>query len=201
MSVQATAIAISQTAPDPGHLIAGNDIGVDMTGWNYDAALNGALVAVSSNQIDILGTDGLTYRLFATGFNTAATSLVNVGGAGIWLVEAWADSGADAHLVHVEYYNFGPLESMTTLSNDGTDSTIIGSSDDDVLFGLAGDDLVVGREGDDVLHGNAGNDTLVGGLGTDTLFGGAGNDDFVFVSLEDLKATRSRTSISATRST
>ena len=187
VSANVTATAISQTETDPGHLIAGNDIGIDMTGWNYDAALNGTLVAISSTQIDILGTDGLTYRLFATGFNTAATTLANVGGAGVWLVETWAGSGADAHIVHVEYNNFGPFETMGAPGNpDVNDSKIIGSSEDDVLFGFEGDDLIIGRDGDDVLHGDEGNDTLIGGLGTDTLFGGAGHDDFVFVSLEDL---------------
>jgi Ca2+-binding RTX toxin-like protein len=187
ISVQATATGISQTAHDPGHFIAGNDIAIDMTGWDYDAALNGTLVAVSSKQIDILGTDGLTYRLFATGFNTAATTLAEVGGAGVWLVETWSGSGAGAHIIHVEYNNFGPLETMGTPNGtDLNDSTIIGSSEDDVLLGFKADDLIIGRDGDDVLHGNDGDDTLIGGLGTDTLHGGADEDDFVFVSLNDL---------------
>ena len=184
----ASGTSLSAYATDPGHVIAGNDVGIDMTGWSYDAALNGTLVAVSSTQIDILGTDGLTYRFFGVAFNTAATTVAGVGGTDVWLVEAWAGSGADAHIVHVEYNHFGSLQDIAAIgvTNMGGDGKIIGSTDDDVLFGFEGDDLIIGRDGDDVLHGDGDDDTLIGGLGTDTLFGGDGNDDFVFVSLADL---------------
>lgn len=189
-SASATGIVQTVTgyATDPGHVIAGNDVGIDMTDWNYDAALNGVLVAVSSTQIDILGTDGLTYRFFGTAFNTSATTVAGVGGQQVRMVEVWAGSGADAHIIHVEYNHFGSLQNIAAIgvTNMGGDGKIIGSSEDDVLFGFEGDDLIIGRDGDDVLHGDEGNDTLIGGLGTDTLFGGAGHDDFVFVSLEDL---------------
>jgi Ca2+-binding RTX toxin-like protein len=182
--------SVSQTvfASEAGHIIAGNDVGIDMADWNYDAAMNGTLADVTSNRIDILGTDGLTYRIFGYDFNTAATTVAGVGGRGIGLIEVWAGSGADAHIVHVEYNRFQTLQQIASnvINIDAGDSKIIGSTDDDVLFGFAGDDLLIGRDGDDVLHGDEGSDTLIGGLGTDKLYGGAGHDDFVFVSLEEL---------------
>lgn len=174
---------------DPGHWFAGNDVTIDMSALSYDAAMNGTLTYVSSTRIDILGSDGLTYRFFGTGFVTSATSVANIGGTGIWLVELWAGSGADEHIVHAHYADFNTLEWIETAGFavlGSGDSNIIGSSDDDVLLGFEGDDIIFGRDGNDVIRGGEGDDLLFGGLGSDTLNGDEHEDSFIFVNLEHL---------------
>ena len=172
-----------------GDFIAGNDTGLNLAALSYSAMMNGELTSISNTQIDILGTDGLTYRIFGSGFNFNASSVAEVGGTGIWLVEVWAGSGADAHIVQSHYNQFGNLASTGSFdvtAGLGGDDTIIGSSEDDSLFGFGEDDVIAGREGNDVIDGGSGNDVLAGGLGTDSLTGGVGADTYKFVALAHL---------------
>jgi len=172
-----------------GYTIAGNDVGMDMTLLDFEAAANGTLISVTSSRVDILGTDGLTYRFFGPDFVTTATTVAEVGGSYVGLVEVWAGSGASAHILHSHYIYMSNVASSATFdfANNlwGPDS-IIGSSADDILLGYAGHDTISGREGNDVLKGGFGNDLILGGLGADTLDGEVGIDTFKFASLAEL---------------
>ena len=65
---------------------------------------------------------------------------------------------------------------MSTITGNGRNNSIHGTSSSDWLYGLGGKDNIDGRAGDDNLSGNDGNDNLVGGSGDDSLYGGHGND-------------------------
>lgn len=65
---------------------------------------------------------------------------------------------------------------MSTITGNGRNNSIHGTSSSDWLYGLGGKDNIDGRAGDDDLSGNDGNDNLVGGSGDDSLYGGNGND-------------------------
>jgi Ca2+-binding RTX toxin-like protein len=186
-----TAVGVTATAYGPagtsgaGDFIAGNDTALNLTSLNYSAALNGELTLISNDRIEVLGTDGRTYRIFGSDFNFSATTVAEAGGTGIWLIEVWAGAGGDAHIVHSHYNDFGSLSS--TGSFDVTtglagDDTVIGSSDDDTLLGFDGADVIIGRDGDDNLDGGNGDDVLSGGLGADSLTGGVGADTYKFAS-------------------
>ncbi len=54
----------------PEDLIAGNDASLDVSAFSLEAAADGAVVSATSSQVDVLGTDGLTYRFFGSAFST-----------------------------------------------------------------------------------------------------------------------------------
>nr|WP_248280393.1 Ig-like domain-containing protein [Marinomonas sp. UCMA 3892] len=75
-----------------------------------------------------------------------------------------------------------------TLTTDGDNSGIVGSSDKDDTVGTGGDDFLVGGIGEDTLLGGAGDDVLFGGDDqvSDTLTGGDGKDIFILNDTTDV---------------
>ena len=142
-----------------GDTVAGNDATLDVSGMDLDPAINGTLISVTPTQVEILGTDGLTYRIIGINFITTATAVGGIGGTIITLIEAWSGS----HILYSHYtYMLGlPMPGYYDIAEslDGYD-TIIGSTSDDILFGFTGDDVISGREGNDQLNGGAGYDTF-----------------------------------------
>ncbi|ABW32877.1 tandem-95 repeat protein [Acaryochloris marina] len=63
-----------------------------------------------------------------------------------------------------------------TINGRGGNDTLIGRGDNDILNGDGGRDTLEGRNGDDILNGGSGADSLNGGNGLDTLNGGNGRD-------------------------
>jgi len=135
-----------------------------------------------ATRADILGTDGLTYRIIGQNFITAATTVAGIGGT-ISLVEVWAGAGASAHILY-SHYDFRlslPLPGFYDIEESlQGDDTIIGSSDGDILLGFTGDDVIAGCEGNDQLNGGAGYDTFKfassGAVNGDTIVGFEGGD-------------------------
>ena len=179
----ATATGIGGGAP-PEDLIAGNDASLDVSTFSLAAAVNGNVAFASSDQVDVLGTDGLTYRFFGSSFVFDGSHLTS--GTDISLIEVWAGFGTSAHILYSHYVDSTGvfwLQQFSIASRLSGPNTIIGSSDEDKLFGFEGNDVIVGREGDDVLNGGGGADVLHGGPGADTLTGGAWEDTFSFSSV------------------
>ena len=69
-----------------------------------------------------------------------------------------------------------PPPSGTTITGDGADNVLNGTSVAETIYGLGGNDTLSGGGGNDTLDGGAGNDKLNGGAGDDLLKGGDGND-------------------------
>jgi len=65
-----------------------------------------------------------------------------------------------------------------TVTGNGLNNRIAGSSGSDTIAGGNGADVLLGRDGNDKITGGAGTDVIEGGLGADTIDGGAGNDVF-----------------------
>ncbi len=68
---------------------------------------------------------------------------------------------------------------------DGDDVINSGTGDDSV-HGGNGDDLINGGAGNDTLYGDAGDDSLNGSSGNDTMIGGTGNDTYTVDSVSDV---------------
>ena len=78
----------------PEDLIAGNDASLDVSAFSLEAAADGTVVSATSSQVDVLGTDGLTYRFFGSNFSTfSATNRTHLAGGDITLIEVWAGFG------------------------------------------------------------------------------------------------------------
>ncbi|MDD2725429.1 MAG: calcium-binding protein [Methylovulum sp.] len=114
-------------------------------------AWTASMVKVSSNQLNLVGTDGddsfdANYYASYSYFNTN-------------LLQNFLGGNGD-----------------DTVGGSTRADNIWGGSDNDLLRGYAGDDDLYGEEGNDELQGQDGADTLDGGDGNDTLFGGNGMD-------------------------
>jgi large repetitive protein len=194
-SANASAIAIGMD-PDgygaPEDLIAGNDASLDVSAFSLAAAAAGDVLSATSNQVDVLGADGLTYRFFGSNISTFSAANHNrLAGGDITLIEVWAGFGESAHILYSHYVDDDGLGSFLLADFDigdrlRGDSTLIGSSEDDALFGFAGDDVLIGRAGDDDIDGGTGDDEIWGNAGGDSLEGESGFDTFKFASFADL---------------
>lgn len=70
----------------------------------------------------------------------------------------------------------GSTDAAATLTGNGLENRIAGSTNDDTLYGLAGNDKLQGLAGSDTIYGDTGSDAIEGGAGNDFLYGGGGND-------------------------
>ncbi|MFD1384522.1 tandem-95 repeat protein [Rhodanobacter aciditrophus] len=73
------------------------------------------------------------------------------------------------------------FELIATVTTDGDNTGIVGSSDEEDTVGTGGDDYLVGDSDEDSLLGGAGDDVLFGGddESVDVLVGGEGSDIFI----------------------
>ena len=98
----------------PEDLIAGNDASLDVSAFSLDAAFYGKVVSVAPDQVDVLGTDGLTYRFFGSDFYIVNGTRLS-GGVDISLIEVWAGFGASAHILYSHYVDAPGLFSLLDL--------------------------------------------------------------------------------------
>ena len=149
-------------------------------------------VALSGNQVFVIGTDAGDHVLITMSASDPNTLRINENGewhdfarTDVSGIHVDAGAGRD-HLVVTEASG-GVTIPITMLGGGGND-LLIGGSGDDVLVGGGGKDRMVGGGGNDRLIGGSGRDleaggdgadTLVGGRGDDALDGGAGSDDLL----------------------
>lgn len=73
-----------------------------------------------------------------------------------------------------------------SVTGNGLDNTITGSTGGDTINGGGGNDVLFGMEGDDKLTTGSGDDTLDGGEGADTMSGGSGNNLYIVDNVGDV---------------
>ena len=118
----------------------------------------------------------------ATSSNAARTVAVTLASGVLTLNPAQFGDlvAAQSEVVTVSYLvsdGINPGVSNTaTITVEGRNETLTGTSAANTLTGGEGPDTIRGLGGNDTLRGNGGNDTLDGGTGTDTVDGGNGDD-------------------------
>ncbi len=157
---------------DAGFDTVYTDVDYSLSANIEQLALTGsAAISVTGN-----GQDNFLYGVTNSAANTLAGGLGNdtyVVGTGDVVVEA-VGAGFDAVYSDIDYILSDNVEYLIGIGTKGMS-----------LTGNGGDNVIWGTSFADNLNGGAGNDWLIGGAGADTLTGGLGADTFMLTSLGD----------------
>ncbi len=174
---QALAISVSNTNESP------TVVPIAAPNTNEDAA-NPVQINLLAGATDPEGNSiAVLSPVSVTSSNTARTVAFTVSGAGVLSFDP-AQFGAlntgQSELLTVSYrisdgVNAGVLNTAT-ITVEGRDETITGTSGNNNLTGGEGNEIINGLAGNDTINGNGGNDTINGGANTDNINAGNGND-------------------------
>ena len=176
---QALAITVTDVAenrPPTIAPIAAPNTNEDVTSPVLINLLSGA-VDPDGNPISVLSPVSVTSS------NAARTVAYTVSSAGVLSFDPGqfgALNTGQSELLTVNYrisdgVNAGVLNTAT-ITVEGRDELITGTSGNNTLTGGEGNDIINGLAGNDTIRGNGGNDTINGGANTDNIDAGAGND-------------------------
>jgi Ca2+-binding RTX toxin-like protein len=161
-----------------GVIFAGNALGNEITGINYNDRLYGAggndILDGGGGYDELYGGLGDDIYLLRPGYDDTDLIVENAN-EGIDEVRTYLTS----FTLPANVENLSVLIATTaTVTYTGNElaNSISGALGNDVLSGLGGDDMLFGGSGNDTLYGGDGNDFLDGGTGSDWLYGGAGDD-------------------------
>ncbi|RDL43127.1 hypothetical protein DN730_15580 [Marinomonas piezotolerans] len=169
-----------------GHVIG------DASAFNTTGAVAGYAVAVS---IANLATDESVSSVVIDGVpagaklqQAGADLTQNEDGSYTVTVSEGATSISDLTVVSTSGGEVGEFNLTASISTDGVNDELMGTSDEEAIVGSSNDDFLSGTSGEDNLLGNVGDDVLFGGddESVDVLVGGAGKDIFILDNDNDL---------------
>lgn len=155
--------------------------------FDYDSAGNDTLVGGDGNDT-LMGGNGIDKLVGGNGddmyFIDSNTDLIvetAAAGSGVDNVvinyNSYSNQAAFSYtlgqnlenlsFVNSGYYIYPPI---ITLTGNGQNNHIVGSSLNEAINGAAGNDSLEGGDGNDTLNGGTGVDTMVGGSGNDTFY-------------------------------